>query len=218
MKSELPKTREAYLLDEIGGIQDSFLLEAQPGQGKHPRSSRHSRRAVTRWGWMVASLLLVCGLVLAGPSLLKRAWSEGDNKAPSHELPADSSLAAFHDLFTACTQSTSFLPRTEQEVSFFDGRVHVVLLDEKSGSLYVSRSLTQTEQSMLAREWTSSAAAVGEGEDTSAFRVWITWGNGFVSTPCLTPHRGNLGAATLFDYASERVPTKNFQELLSSLL
>lgn len=103
------------------------------------------------------------------------------------------------------------------EPDYFDGTVRLTVENRQTGELFVSRPLTATEQTALRREFAASGTPVPTGTQTPDYLVWVLLGDGSVVTPCLNPSAGNVGAAVLFDYDPERLPSDIFTELLTGM-
>jgi len=201
-----------YLLDEIGGIDDRYLTEAmnwQPLRRKKPFA-----RVLPLVASLAAVLLLSFTVLLP---TLQRSFDKnespnvGESLSPSHPSTLDS-------LLQDCAQSPSFTPCSADALDFFDGNVRLTVCELSTGKLFVSRPLSESEQNALSREFNATGERVTDGATSEeSFRVWVLLGDGSVVTPCLSASAGNVGAATLFDYESERIPTKIFNDLLSDL-
>ena len=126
-------------------------------------------------------------------------------------------MQCLNQLLLACTESDSFTQNTVEEIDFFDGTIRLTVQDRKTGALYVSRPLTSNEQASLSRDLLAPKERATQ-EASNEYLVWVTLGNGDVLSPYLAHSAGNVGAATLFDYEAEYVPTQEFNDLLGALL
>ena len=200
-----------YLLRELGGIDDHYLCEAMEWQtgGKRAVSRRPLRVLL-----IAATLAMVLVISLVGVVALLRRQGE----APKPNVPPTlDEVQCLNQLLLACTESDSFTQNTVEEIDFFDGTVRLTVQDRKTGALYVSRPLTSNEQASLSRDLLAPKERATQ-EASNEYLVWVTLGNGDVLSPYLAHSAGNVGAATLFDYEAEYVPTQEFNDLLGALL
>lgn len=207
----MKQKKAEYLLGELGGIDDRFLCEAM--EWKASGKSTASRRPI-RVLLIAATLAMALVISLVGTvaMLLRRG------EAPSpNDPPVLDEVQSFNRLLFACTESESFTQNTIEEIDFFDGAVRLTVQDRATGALYVSRPLTSGEQASLSRDL-SAQKQRATAEASAEYLVWITLGNGDVLSPYLAHSAGNVGAATLFDYEAEYVPTQEFNDLLGALL
>lgn len=207
----MKQKKAEYLLGELGNINDRFLCEAMEWQasGKSTVSRRPIRVLLIA---ATLAMALVISLVGTVSMLLRR----GEAPKPDNP-PALDEVQTLSQLLLACTESDSFKQSTVEEIDFFDGTVRLTVQDRSTGTLYVSRSLTSGEQASLSRDL-SAQKQRATAEASAEYLVWITLGNGDVLSPYLAHSAGNVGAATLFDYEAEYVPTQEFNDLLGALL
>lgn len=222
------------LLDAIGGIDDAFVQEAMDQQelslpsatsaqsaqsAGRPTAIRSAASGSTRKRSPLRALLIAASLVLVlavGMSAMFVALvRSGNKKAPSDGEPGNvPGVERSLDLLLAdCTQSAAFTPCTAEAIPYFDGTVRIAVENRSTGELFVSRPLSAAEKKTVDRELKATGTAV-ETSPAEAYRVWVTFGDGTVVTPCLAVSYGNIGAGDLFDYASEREPTELFTGLL----
>lgn len=207
------RARANRLLDAMGGIDDRFLNEAILYRTARP-PIRHSLRNFMAVA-AVAALLLVA---VTGPlSGLLDLDKSSDSIPPEQSTETTSKPTTLDGLLKGCTESLSFTAYAPDTDTFFDGGVRLTVEDRATGTLYVSRPLSTSEQNTLLREFQASAQQVAPTESPVTYRVWVLLGDGRVVTPCLNPARGTVGYGTLFDYESERVPTELFLKLLTNL-
>lgn len=221
MSGKDTKRKAEYLLDEIGGIDDFYLDE----------SIRYrSGAARNRFGWthgkslrvllVAASLVLVLAVGTAAMLTMFRRNNPGDASHDYSSNGGDKSvteLARLDSLLQACTQSEAFRSLNGEEPDYFDGTVRLTVENRETGERYVSRPLTDAEQSALRRDFLSYGTPVPDDAEQPDYLVWVLLGDGSVVTPCLNPSEGNIGAAVLFDYDPERSPTQYFTDLLAGM-
>lgn len=204
------KRQANHLLDEIGQIDDRYLVEAMNWRA----SGTAPRKKPIRMLLAAASLTLVLVLAFSATvSMFNRRKADGDAPPEGIEPPTLS------DLLQNCTESGNFTPISADGPDFFDGEVRVAVKNVSTGELFVSRALTEDEQTGLEQEFKRKGTPVSPDADTAdEFRVWVMLGDGSVVTPCLTRSAGNIGIADFFDYGIEREPTQIFMNLLSDLV
>lgn len=219
MKKSVQSRKADYLLDELGYIDDAFLAEAiNWSKRAHAAPRKRSVRVLLA----AASLVLVLAVGAAGlVTMLRRsAHPEPDGGAAGTfggDMDAQMQLDGLDQLLRECVAGDSFTRCNGDHLNFFDGNVRLVIEERATEALFVSRPLSSSEQSAISKDFRTSGVLLPEEADESAYRVWITLGNGNVVTPCLSPSDGNIGAAILFDYSSERIPTQDFTDLLSGM-
>ncbi len=217
MKSS--KLSQAHmLLDAMNEIDDRYLAEAL--SFSNAAQSRHRpalRVPVIRVLSGAAALAALLSLVIFGTSrgFLKFNGKQNPSEAVGELIP---SAQALDGLLQECTESVSFTALSADALPLFDGTVRLAIKSTDSDALFVSRPLNAAEQAQLTLEFEQTGVPMTESETADAdWAVWITLGNGQVVTPCLTPSSGNVGMGELFGYASERLPTKTFLNLLNTL-
>ena len=206
------RARANRLLDAMGGIDDRFLNEAIQYRTARP-PIRHSLRNFMAVA-AVAALLLVA---VTGPLSGLLDLNKSDSLAPEQGTEISQKPTTLDGLLKGCTESLSFTAYAPDADTFFDGGVRLTVEDRATGTLYVSRPLSTSEQNTLLREFQASAQQVAPTESPVTYRVWVLLGDGRVVTPCLNPAQGTVGYGTLFDYESERVSTELFLKLLTNL-
>ena len=208
------KARAERLSDAIGGIDDRYLDEAMHWAG----SSLSVRRRPRAHLLLPAAAALVLVLALAGTAVLTM---QRKDDTPSNSAPGQSAgshgQAALDSLLLSCTGSNAFTPVGVSGPDFFDGTVRLVVENRQTGERFVSRPLTDTEQRLLRAEFAVSGTPVDAGEPEPDCLVWVLLGDGTVVSPCLNPSAGNVGAAVLFDYSPERLPSDIFTDLLTGM-
>lgn len=214
------------LLDAMSEIDDLYLTEALsrfPIPTASPRKRIRSS-PVMRTLPAVAALAAVLALILTGPmrGLFAKKDAENADTSLKNEAPSmtdSDSVSALNSILRSCTESPSFTSVSADNIAFFDGNVRLTVKDRQTGTLYVSRPLTSAEQARLLDEFKRTGERVTVTEETDeTHSVWITLGDGQVVTPCLPATAGNIGAGELFDYASERIPTQIFFDLIKALI
>jgi len=215
--SKLPQAH--LLLDAMNEIDDRYLNEALSFTAPAEKRRRLTLSApMIRAVSGVAALAAVLSLVILGAS---RGFLKLDGKKDPAESVADvpPSPQALNSLLQGCAESTSFTALSADELSLFDGTVRLLVKAPDSETLYVSRPLNAAEQAQITLEFEQTGESMIASETTdSDWAVWVALGNGQIISPCLSPTPGNVGMGALFDYESERLPTKAFFNLLNTLI
>ena len=214
------RKKAQILLDAMNSIDDAYLNEALSYTPVCKKSKlllfQDLRiRAISS----VAAVAAVAALILAGPmrGMLEKSNSKGESESPNAiESPITPSATALNDLLAACVENERFHAVSQSEINFFDGNVRLAVQNLDSQELYLSQPLTASQQASVQQSLASRGQLHGESSE-SDYAVWIMLGNGQVATPCLTPSAGNIGAAVLFHYEAEQIPTQDFFRLLENL-
>lgn len=223
MKTSKQQKAQA-LLDAMSAIDDVYLNEALsylPNQEK--KHTPFYKKTYFRVLSATAALAAALALMLTGPlrGFFKHQVNDSaEEVAPNHaESHLDRSVSTLNSLLQNCTESPSFQSISADEINFFDGNVRLTVQRLDTQELYVSAPLTQAQQNRLRSEFSSAGEIISDSELSSGeYAVWITLGDGQVATPCLTPASGNVGAAVLFYYEAERLPSQIFFDLLGDLI
>ena len=213
------------LLDAMSEIDDLYLTEALSHfPAVSPSRKRILSSPVMRVLPAIAALAAVLALVFTGS--LNRLFAKKDaenadtslkNEAPP--MTESTSVTTLNSVLQSCTESPSFTSVSADDITFFDGNVRLTVKNRQTKALYVSRPLTSVEQAKLLDEFKRTGERVTDTDETDEiYSVWITLGDGQVLTPCLPATVGNIGAGELFDYASERIPTQTFFDLIKALI
>lgn len=210
MNRDEKQLHAARLLDAIGGIDDAHLQEAMTWR----RATNASSPVKRPFPWRAIYAVAACLVVFVGLFSLLFHFINRPVKSPDTSL---SHVQRIDQLLSSCAESPSFTLSSVEKTDFFDGNVRLVLRNRETGDLYMSRPLTESEQETLLRELsTANRTPVSDGE-TIGWQVWVLQGNGDVRSPYLAPSAGNVGAAVLFDYEAEYIPTEAFASLLEDL-
>ena len=219
MKKRVQNRKADYLLDELGQVDDEFLTEAMNWHGSARKAPRKNSVRVLL---AAASLALMFAVGTVGMvTMFRRSGHAGVNEGVDRYSSADGSeqtrLGEMDRMLRDCVAGDSFERCTNENLNFFDGTMRLVVEERATGEVFVSHPLSISEQSAVIAEFRAAGTPLSEDGAESAYLVWVTLGNGSVVTPCLSPSAGNIGAAVLFDYSSERAPTQIFTDLLSGM-
>ncbi len=182
------------LFDNIGGINDRYIAEAQSYRGAYRRSVRN-RAAVIAIAAVLAVVLLFGALPLAVSIIMS-----GNASTPGVDdgMGENVSYSSLSDLLVS--HSTGMTPLSATP-DLSDGTARLVW--SVDGRLY-SVDLTKTELSELTSDMLRSRG----GQPTShTTQVWLCFGDGRVVSPELRNSSGNIGYGTLFSYSAEIEPS-----------
>lgn len=223
------------LFDSLGGIDDSFIVEAQSftAARRAARASQSGQRT-RRWTLVaaVAALLVIslCVLPTALRTSMNAPADEGHDTSASerNDLTYDTAVGdrpngvvdaddgTGHLRVSAVTTllrevSTSHAPLDEQP-ALYDGQARLVWRCE--GQLYAV-SLNGAE---LARLVDAISADDGGQPIEHSEQLWLCLGDGRVISPELTRSAGNVAMGTLFDYSAELELSSSVIGCLESIL
>ncbi len=208
------------LFSAIGEVDDALINEATEWH----RAPKH-HPFLSRTLPIAASIVLVAGLAMGGIlSKLVPLWKDnaaGDSGAPGQsDLVGGDALGSFLTASRATLRYEALSGAAELASSpeaFWKG-ARLAWQYEGEDTVYLSRRLTKNEVNKLtALSQNGNALPVGE-ESTLPCKLWILLGDGTVITPYLKSSYGNIGAATLFDYSAELIPSDEFASCVSQIL
>ncbi len=222
MKSRSSQRFAAYLLDELGQIEDRYLAEAQT-----PYQAKRGAPAFRRVLIVSLSLALMLTVVLSALLIGSLRGAKGEDDAFDAEAPKQTEQAL--DRFSGATAttlssrlgdlraSTESLKISEEEPKLFDGQAKVIWKygDEDT---YRVRTLTAAEYRQLTQALGSAESKIDAAEEQSLAGIWLAAGDGTVVSPQLEQTPGNVGYGALFAYAPEIEPPTAFTELLCGIL
>ena len=225
MKPRSSQRFAAYLLDELGGIEDRYLAEAQtPYQAKKTCTVRRVLIVVlslTLTLTVVLSALLIGSL--RGAKSEDMALDDGEAIGQTEQVLDFLSPSAGATATTLSTRlgelraSTESLQIAEEELTLFDGQAKVIWKYTEDES-YRVQTLTDAEYQQLTQELGSANSKLDTAEEQSLAGIWLAAGDGTVISPQLQQTAGNVGYGTLFAYRPEIEPSAAFTELLCDIL
>lgn len=207
------RTKKAeYLLDEIGNIDEEIITLAMPSfSGKRKTTGF---RAV----FAAAAAVAVIACAAVGVFLVGRMSEDShdgkNTQTDIQEQTVDELLSrAKSSPLTECFASRG-------DIDLFDGKTKIVWSESSSEEYYVievtSKSRKETLSKALSDTFESSVELTEHKRVES--RIWITYGDGRVISPCLDNSEGNVGYGEIFDYSAEIVPSDSFVKLIDALI
>ena len=212
-------TQAHQLLTAMGEIDDRYLDEALAISHQVQKRRLIIRAPMMRAVSGVAALAAVLSLAVFGAT---RGFLKSND---THVQPEESineivpTLQSLNGLLQSCAESATFTPLSADELSLFDGTTRLIIQAPNSEALYVSRPLSAAEQARVSSEFEQTGKQIERSESADTdWSVWVSFGDGQILTPCLSPAPGNVGMGELFAYESERLPTQAFFNLLNTLI
>lgn len=204
------KEKAEFLFEEIGSVDDRLLAEAMSYRAERYRWVRPLSAVAAI---LVAALIGSSALFGGFRSLLQGVGGnqaeDGVNEAVNNRLDT-----FFQDLRTNTSDSLALF--STPSVSFFDD-AHLVWQYENDPLYYRSRALEATEVEKLL-SLIEKGDPVGADAPALTCRVWLVTGDGDVYSPYLPTTPGNRGAALLFDYEAELLPSEALLSCISDIL
>ena len=227
------KRKSEYLLSELGGIDESFLVEAESYRKKRDHKWLKPLVAVA------CACVFVVGVMVSVPRLDKNLSAESVNNS-NVSLKGDKDNAYLEAATEADPEMTEAGAESEPEVSrfgfdallssqegyfiydsFFDvpreqGKTYILWQHIDGGKLFMSRPLDDGEVESMNKRL-GIGEPVGADSPTREFNVWILRGDGSVVSPYLVGSSGNIGKS-LFDYEAEIIPQDQLISLIAKIL
>lgn len=183
------KKSASYLLDEISGIDDRFIAEAE--SFKKRRKPRFTTLKIA------AAVILCLSALLVNYRLLFPQKTAGG--APT--------------LYSVLSSNEE-----KAEVTGADGlSFEKGTLIWSDGGRYYSIKLSASDADYLTG-FIGKGSLTGEIAEESSIKVWFCTDDGITVSPELAASPGNTGYGNIFDYSPEIVPTDGFVKRLEQLL
>lgn len=196
--------KAAYLLDEIGQIDDRLIAEAMAFRPKKKRRYPLLVAAVC------AALAAVLVITVSGAFAIGKIVSGviGGNEPPRTDVQA-----GLGELLTVNADADGVETFADiGDVDLFD-RACLIWRLEPDGAYY-AKALTSDSLSELSAELGKGTAY---GGNTAVDGLWISYGDGIVVSPYLKRSAGNVWYGELFDYAPEIEPSGGLVSCISDL-
>lgn len=219
------KKKTEYLLSEIGGIDDKYLLEAESYKAKRKRRIPLSA---------IAACLVVCFTVVivmaASNGIFDLASGKSEDMMENEVFP-DKEVG---NLEGEASEENTYEEHSELDLIFLSyleeyqgygslaelpterGSTYIIWQYIESGRIFISRPLDVGELKALDKYF-GEGEPVGESSPSLKFNVWILKSNGEIVSPYLTESAGNVGNS-LFDYEAELIPCEDFISLIADVL
>ena len=210
-----------YLFDEIGGIRDDFVAEAERPYERKARALS-LRRMVVVGVSLTLTLTAVLG-VWIGNRMAGRdeAADEIGNAAVTQQSGATTAPAGISLRLQELREATEDCVTPKEKVELFSGTAQIVWKYADEDTYRVRRlSAAETDRLLpLLNRQENATPVSGEASDGNTVEgIWITLGDGRVISPCLEASKGTVGYGELFDYEPEIEPTDELTELICDVL
>ena len=198
--------KAAYLLDEIGAIDDRYIAEAMNVRRK-PKTGKVLLILAACIALISILLISVAGAFTIGGIVggIIRDDINSSRPKPAEELGEILQKQSGAEGVTKVADAS--------EIDFFNGAY--LIWQSKSGG-YCLKKLPDYSL----RRLTSNIGGMAVGDDeeiTLGTKVWISCGDGTVISPYLKASAGNIGYGELFNYEPEIIPSKSFNSCVSNL-
>lgn len=203
----LKDKKAAYLLDEIGGIDDRYVAEAIAVR-KKPKTGK----VILILAACIAAISVML-LSIAGAFTLGRIVGGviRDDISDNRPQPAE----ALGELLKSESRAADVIKAADaSEIDFFGGAYLIWQTGDDDG--YCLKKLSDDSLKVLLGKIGGSNVGT-ENEVTFGAKVWISCGDGTVISPYLKAAAGNVGYGELFDYSPEIIPSESFNSCVSNL-
>lgn len=193
------------LFDALGELDDSLLNAAL--NYKKPKAKILANRPVISTLGALAAVLVLAVLVFPRMTISK----DSDN------MVRDESDIILHSNLTVALSGVDYnsnvrtLSSTD-EVDLFDGQAKVIWKYSDSELCY-SLDITETDLKWLQNYGTNPITVPDE-----SCQIWLTAGDGLVTSPCLKKSAGNVGYGEIFNYSPEVDVSPTFASYLTKLI
>ncbi len=221
--NEKRQQKAEYLLSELGGVHDVYLQEALTW-----KKQRMDWKLPTAIAASVLALLVA--LPLLWPLIAPDPAGDGVTPPPQgnlgaaeppmgdaseDQLPSDPTTPMTLDAVLQAATPHSTVTSSDA-LSYF-GDCYLAWQNAGEEGFSRSRALTTAEVDRILY-LIRRGEPVGEVSPTPVSRVWLVLGDGTVWTPYLPLTDGNSGAAILFDYNAELLPSSELISCISGIL
>ena len=192
------------LFDAFGELDDT-LLSAALNYRKPKAKILRSRPVISTLGAVAAVLVLA---ILVFPNSLKANDSD--------MVRDESDVVRYSNLSVALSgvdyNSNVVSLSSTDEVDLFDGQAKVIWKYTDSEVCY-ALNITETDLNWL-QNYGSNPITVHD----ESCQIWLTAGDGLVTSPCLKKSAGNVGYGEIFNYSPEVDVSPTFANYLTKLI
>ncbi len=207
------------LIDALGMIDDKLIADAQSPD--RVLSNIKAKRRFLQTGAIAACVALA---VMGGGVLLS---IDPPSSSPSKENSANETTSGISDNLIQSEEKqesdtlTALLTEAERsplshsvsvdDIDFYDGNMSLVWRERGEESVHML-AVSKENQSALQKsiEAVGAVQLTAEEAEQIRYEIWICMGDGRVLSPQLKYSKGNIGHASLFEYAPEQEPTEQF--------
>lgn len=193
-----------HLFDAVGELDDS-LLSAALNYRKPKAKILTSRPFISTMGAVAAVLVLA---VLVFPRMID--LKDSDMVRDENDTVQYSNLTVA--LSGADYNSNVITLSSTDEVDLFDGQSKVIWKYTDSETCYAV-NITETDLKWLNNYGTNPITVQDE-----SCQIWLTAGDGLVTSPCLKKSAGNVGYGEIFNYSPEVDVSPTFANYLTKLI
>lgn len=192
------------LFDALGELDDSLLTSAL--SYKKPKAKILTSRP------FISSLSAVAAVLVIAVLVFPRMITSKDSNMVRDE---QNEVIQYSNLTTALAQAdysgVTLLSSTE-EIDLFDGQAKVIWKYTDSEVCYAV-NITETDLNRLNNYGTNPLTVTDD-----SCQIWLTAGDGLVTSPCLKKSAGNVGYGEIFNYSPEVDISPTFASYLTKLI
>lgn len=192
------------LFDALGELDDSLLTSAL--SYKKPKAKILAARP------FISSLSAVAAVLVLAVLIFPRIITSKDSNMIRDE---QNEVIQYSNLTTALAQAdysgVTTLSSTD-EVDLFDGQAKVIWKYTDSEVCYAV-NITESDLNWLNNYGTNPLTVTDD-----SCQIWLTAGDGLVTSPCLKKSAGNVGYGEIFNYSPEVDISPTFASYLTKLI
>ncbi len=210
--------RAERIYDAVGTIDDKLIADAQsPKRARDYIRVRRQRRLSSLAVACVFCIFLTAVFNL--PDLLR---SEGPPKDAQNSSASSNTANGQNSLEQVLLYSAESVrvERIEAEhIDHFDGEAKIIWQTNEGTDYNVARITYKNELADITEALSQPSAQLSpDAADKVGVKVWISYGDGRVISPYLSPSAGNIGYAQLFEYTAEVEPSEKLTDIITDLI
>lgn len=203
-----------YLFDELGLISDAIITEAAEYRGNSYARGSSFRRILIAAAVMMTFVTVLTAMFVIG--FIRENLVVKEDLGESYPVYSQSMSEALNK----AESSESVIYCSADELDLFDGVTKLIWQSEDSDGYYVMAITNTEDKNALDRALNStySSANKSVSESDENVSVWISFGDGSVTSPYLEKSEGNVGYGELFNYSPEIVPSDSLVRFVDDLI